>query len=79
MTGGKDVGLDDIGARASVALYYEGKQICGGVVYKDRYILTTAHCFTDGKGNLEIDADEIEVLYWSSGKARRDARTVEEI
>jgi|SRR5579871_200531 len=79
LTGGKDLPADDIGAKASVALYYEGNQICGGVVYKDRYILTTAHCFTDGKGNLELEADDIQVLYWSSGKAKRDARTVEAI
>src|SRR6266487_4083406 len=77
LTGGKYVGPDDIGAKASVALYYRGKPFCGGVVFQDRYILSAAHCFTDGRGNIVKSAKGIEVRYWSSEKPKRDARKVE--
>jgi secreted trypsin-like serine protease len=77
LTGGKNVGADDIGAKASVALYYRGKPFCGGVVFQDRYILTAAHCLTNGRGKIAKTAKEIEVRYWGSQKPRRDARKVE--
>ncbi len=77
LTGGSYVGPDDIGAKASVALYYHGKPFCGGVVFQDRYILSAAHCFTDGRGNIVKSAKGIEVRYWSSEKPKRDARKVE--
>lgn len=77
LTGGEYVGQDDIGAKASVALYYRGKPFCGGVVFQDRYILTAAHCLTNGKGHIEKSAKGIEVRYWSSEEPKRDARKVE--
>jgi secreted trypsin-like serine protease len=77
LTGGKNVGADDIGAKASVALYYRGKPFCGGVVFQDHYILTAAHCLTNGRGKIAKAAKEIEVRYWGSQKPRRDARKVE--
>lgn len=77
LTGGKNVGADDIGAKASVALYYRGKPFCGGVVFQDRYILTAAHCLTNGRGKIAKTSKEIEVRYWGSQKPRRDARKVE--
>src|SRR5262249_44905134 len=77
LTGGKNVGADDIGAKASVALYYRGKPFCGGVVFQDRYILTAAHCLTNGRGKIAKAAKEIEVRYWGSQNPRRDARKVE--
>ena len=76
LTGAEDVGPDDIGSKASVALYYKGAQRCGGVVFQDRYILTVAHCFTDGNGHIDTRPQQLTVLYWSSGKAKRDARMV---
>lgn len=79
LTGGKNVGPDDIGAKASVALYYRGKPFCGGVVFADRYVLTAAHCFTDGRGNIVKSTGRLEVRYWSSGLSRRDARKVEQL
>src|SRR5437764_8146637 len=79
LTGGKYVGPDDIGAKASVALYYHGKPFCGGVVFQDRYILSAAHCFTDGRGNIVKSAKGIEVRYWSSAKPKRNARKVEKL
>jgi hypothetical protein len=79
LTGGKDVGPDDFGAKASVVLYYRGKPFCGGVVFQDRYILSAAHCFTDGRGNIVKSAKGIEVQYWSSEKPKRDVRKVEKL
>ncbi len=79
LTGAEDVGPNDIGAKASVALYYKGKLFCGGVVFEDRYILTAAHCLTDGNGSINIEPDEIGVFYWSSEKAKRDIRKVLEL
>jgi secreted trypsin-like serine protease len=77
LTGGKNVGADDIGAKASVALYYRGKPFCGGVVFQDHYILTAAHCLTNGRGNIAKAAKEIEVRYWGSQRPRLDTRKVE--
>jgi secreted trypsin-like serine protease len=77
LTGGQDVSPDDIGAKASVALYYRGKPFCGGVVFQDRYVLTAAHCLSDGRGNIVKSAAGIEVRYWSSEKPKHDARKVE--
>jgi hypothetical protein len=77
LTGGTYVGPDDIGAKASVTLYYRGKPFCGGVVFQDRYILTTAHCLTDGRGHIEKSAKGIEVRYWGTENPKRDARKVE--
>jgi secreted trypsin-like serine protease len=79
LTGGTYVGPDDIGAKASVTLYYHGQPFCGGVVIQDRYILSAAHCFTDGRGNIVKSAKGIEVRYWSSEKPKRDARKVEKL
>jgi secreted trypsin-like serine protease len=77
LTGGKYVDQDDVGAKASVALYYRGKPFCGGVVFQDRYILTAAHCLTNGRGKIVKPAKQIEVQYWSSERSKRDARKVE--
>jgi hypothetical protein len=73
LTGGTYVGPDDIGAKASVTLYYRGKPFCGGVVFQDRYILTTAHCLTDGRGHIEKSAKGIEVRYWGSENPKRQS------
>ena len=77
LTGAKNVEADDIGAKASVALYYRGKPFCGGVVFQDHYVLTAGHCLTDGRGKIAKSAKQIEIRYWSSPKPRRDARRVE--
>ena len=76
LTGAEDVSANDVGAKASVVLYYEGAPFCGGVVFEDRFILTAAHCFTDQHGNLEKDPEDIQVRYWASGM--RDVRKVEQ-
>jgi secreted trypsin-like serine protease len=52
LTGAKNVEADDIGAKASVALYYRGKPFCGGVVFQDRYVLTAGHCLSNGRGKI---------------------------
>jgi Trypsin len=80
LTGAKNIGPDDIGAKASVALSYRGGQVrCGGAVFRDRYILTTAHCFTNGKGAMTNSADGWEVSYWSSDGAKRETRRVAKV
>jgi hypothetical protein len=80
LTGATNVGADDIGARASVALSYRGGQVrCGGVVLPDGYVLTTAHCFTDGKGNMVRPAGGWEVSYWGGQGAKRETRRVERV
>jgi len=45
-------------------------------VLGDRYVLTAAHCLTDGRGNAVKSAKRIEVRYWSSEQSKRDARKV---
>jgi hypothetical protein len=78
LTGAKNVAADDIGTRASVSLSYRGGRVrCGGVVFQDRYILTTAHCFTNGRGAMATSADGWEVSYWGSNNTKRDIRRVE--
>jgi hypothetical protein len=77
LTGGENVGADDVGAKASVVLYYRGKPFCGGVVVSDLYILTAGHCFTDGRGNVVKSAKQIVVRYWGGERSKRDTRRVE--
>lgn len=77
LTGGKDVASDDIGALASVSIHRNGSPSCGGVVFGDRYILTTAHCFTDGRGHLDTRPAQLRVFYWSTGQ--RETRLVEKL
>jgi hypothetical protein len=80
LTGAKNVGPDDIGARASVALSYRGGQTrCGGAVFQDRYIVTTAHCFTNGRGAMTRPAEGWEVFYWSSDGKKRETRRVTKV
>ncbi len=78
LTGGKNVEPDDVGAKASVALYYAGAPFCGGVVFGDGYVLTAAHCLTDGRGHLAKTAKRITVRYWASQQSKRETRRVEE-
>jgi secreted trypsin-like serine protease len=46
-------------------------------VLGDRYVLTAAHCLTDGRGNVVKSAKWLEVRYWSSEQSKRDAAKVE--